>query len=260
MIRDVRQLVSAHDLLREWTGRTLQARYQQSLLGWLWAIVQPAAQTLILAMVFTRVLPVDTGDTPYLLFSYAAMVPWAFLATSLSDMATSIVDNMNLVTKVYFPREALPIASMLARLLDFGIAFALLVVLACYYQVPLLSPALLVLPIVVALQIVLIAGLGLALAAGNVFVRDVRSLLVLGTQLWFYASPVIYPVDAVPESFRRYYLANPMAGIIEAYRAVMVRGEMPDGSLVVAGVTAATVFVIGYSVFKRAEARFADVV
>jgi lipopolysaccharide transport system permease protein len=258
LIAQARGFVGARDLLRQWVTRTIQARYQQSLLGWLWVVIQPIVQTLILALVFTRIVSVDTGPIPYLAFSYIGTVAWAFLASSLTDMTSALVDNMNLVNKIYFPREILPIASMLARLIDFAVAFALFVGLAIYYQLPLLSPALVFLPAVLLVQVLLVSGIGLLCAAGNVFVRDVRSLLILATQTWFYASPVIYPTTAVPSTMLPYYTVNPMVGIIEGYRAVLLHGRPPDTSFLVAAGLSALVFVVGYVQFKRAEHKFAD--
>jgi lipopolysaccharide transport system permease protein len=247
-------------LLGEWTRRTLHARYQQSLLGWLWAIIQPASQAVILSIVFTQLVPIDTGGTPYVAFAYLATVAWTLLAASLADMTTSLVDNMNLVNKIYFPREVLPIAALVARLVDFGVAGALFVVMAFALGIPLFIPGLLLLPVVVAVHLALVAGLGLAAAALNVFVRDVRSVLLLLTQIWFYASPVIYPAEAVPASFRTLYDLNPMVGIIEAYRDLLLRARWPDATLGIAALVSVTVCLAGYALFKRVEFRFADVV
>jgi len=260
MIAAARELLGARDLLWQWTGRTLQARYQQSLLGWLWAFVQPATQAAVFAVIFTYLVPVETGGTPYPVFAYVATTAWAFLAASLTDMTNSLVDNMNLVTKIYFPREVLPVAYMLARLADFAIAAVLFVVIALYYQVPFYPAGLLVLPVVLLVQTVLVVGLGLAAAGMNVFVRDVRSVLVLVMQVWFYASPVIYPIDAVPAHYRALYALNPMVGIIESYRDVLLRARMPDTYLLSAALVATVVFVLGYWFFQRVESRFADIV
>jgi lipopolysaccharide transport system permease protein len=259
MIAHATAFFGAHNLLREWVTRTLRARYEQSVLGWLWAVIQPVAQTAIFAVIFTRIVRVET-DQPYVVFSYAATVPWAFLAASLTDMTSSLVENMNLVNKIYFPREVLPIAGMLARVMDLLVALLLFVGLAFIYDIPLVSPALLLFPFVLFVQILLVAGIGLACAAGNVFVRDVRSVLMLATQLWFYASPVIYPLEAVPASVRPYYMLNPMVGIIEGHRAILLRGEAPDDSLLVAGAMSVVIFAIGYAVFKKVEFKFADIV
>lgn len=260
MVASVTNLFQSKDLLREWTARNIRARYQQSALGWLWAIIQPAAQVAMFAIIFTLILPVDTGDTPYILFAYVAMVPWTFLATSLPDMSNSLVENMSLVTKIYFPREVLPIAAMLARLMDFGVAAILVAFLLLFFRVPLFPLGWLFLPTILAVQLVLMLGLGLAGAALNVFYRDVRSLLVLGLQLWFYASPVIYPVSLVPEWLRPFYSLNPMVGVITAYRNVLLEGRLPDPSFGIAALISLVVFLLGYWFFKRVEFQFADIV
>jgi|MudIll2142460700_1097286.scaffolds.fasta_scaffold21512_1 lipopolysaccharide transport system permease protein len=260
MIAEVKSAFQSKDLLLAWTSRNIRARYQQSALGWLWAVIQPAAQTIIFTFIFTLFVPIDTGDVPYGVFSYVAMVPWAFLAASLNEMSGSIVANMSLVTKIYFQREALPIASMLARFMDFGIAAALLVPLLLYFQIPIYPAGLLFIPVILAIQIMLILGLGLATAAANVFYRDVQSLLALGIQLWFYASPIIYPVTMVPEKLRPFYFLNPMAGILEAYRDVLLNGRLPGMYLIPSTAVALVIFLGGYWFFKRVEYLFADIV
>jgi len=260
MATHVTNLYQARDLLRTWTTRNVRARYQQSALGWLWAVIQPAAQVALFSIIFTLIVPVDTGEIPYVVFSYVAMVPWTFLASSLSDMSDSLVGNMSLVTKIYFPREVLPVAAMLGRLLDFGVAAGLLVILIIFYRVPIFPAGWLFLPLILAVQVVLMLGLGLGLAALNVFFRDVRSLLVLGLQLWFYASPILYPLNMVPEQLRPLYMLNPMAGILEAYRAVLLLGQLPDAYLALSALTSLVLFVIGYWFFKRVEFQFADIV
>ena len=254
------RLLKSRDLLREWTSRNIRARYQQSVLGWFWAILQPTAQVAIYTVVFTLVVRVDTGNIPYVIFSYVAMVPWTLLATALTDMSNSLVDNMTLVNKIYFPREILPLAAMLARLMDFGVAAVLIVILMAVYRIPVFPLGLLFVPLILAIQLVLMLGLGLATAAANVFVRDVRSLILLGLQLWFYASPIIYPVTAVPENLRPYYYLNPMNGIIEAYRDVLLRSQLPGSYLLPAIGISALTFILGYWFFKRVEFQFADIV
>ncbi len=164
--------------------RNVRARYQQSVLGWLWALLQPAGQVAIFTVVFTYVVRVDTGDILYVIFSYVATVPWTFLAMSLTDMSNAVVENMSLVTKIYFPREILPIAAMLARLMDFAVASSIVVILMVAYRVEISLPALLCIPVILIVQLMLVVGLGLLLSAANVFVRDVRSVLALGVQLW----------------------------------------------------------------------------
>jgi len=253
-------LFHSRDLLREWTSRNIRARYQQSVLGWFWAILQPTAQVAIYTVVFTMIVRIDTEKIPYIIFSYVAMVPWTLLSTSLTDMSNSLVDNMTLVNKIYFPREILPVAAMLARLMDFGVAAILVVVLMVVYRIQIFPLGLLFLPIILLIQLVFMLGLGLATAAANVFVRDIRSLIVLGLQLWFYASPIIYPVSAVPENLRPFYYLNPMNGIIEAYRDVLLRSQIPGNYLIPAAVISIVTFILGYWFFKRVEFQFADII
>jgi lipopolysaccharide transport system permease protein len=260
MLTNVKQLINARDLLFAWTGRTIRGRYQQSVLGGLWAIIQPAATVAIFTIIFTRFVPVNTGDTPYVVFSFVAIVPWTLFSASLTDMSGSLIQNMGLVTKIYFPREAIPIAAMLARLLDFAIAFGLIAILIIYYQIPIFPAGWLLLPVILLIQIALIVGLGLAAAALNIFYRDIQPLLTLGVQIWFYASPIIYPVTLVPERLRPFYFLNPMAGILESYRAVLLYETLPGPYLLTAGAVSFVVFVLGYWFFKRVEFLFADIV
>lgn len=249
------------DLLWSWSARTIRGRYQQSVLGWLWAIIQPVTSVLIFTVIFTMFIPVDTGGVPYILFSYTAMVPWTLLSAALTDMSNSLVFNMNLVTKIYFPREILPLAALLARMLDFAIAAALLAVLVLIYQPAVSLPGLLLLPVVLAVQLALIVGLGLALAALNVFYRDVQPFLALGLQLWFYASPIIYPITSVPDWLQPYYFAvNPMAGILESYRNILLYNQPASPWLWVSAVVSVVLLGAGYWFFKRVEFLFADLV
>jgi lipopolysaccharide transport system permease protein len=255
-----KDLYRARDLLWSWTARNVRARYQQSALGWLWAVVQPAAQVTIFTLIFTLFVPVDTGDIPYPVFSYVAIVPWTLLAASLTDMSQSLIANMNLVTKIYFPREILPIAAMLARLMDFGVAAILLVVLMVIYKVVLSPLILLYLPLILAIQLLLMLGLGLASSAANVFFRDVQSLITLILQLWFYASPIIYPVSMVPERLRLLYFLNPMAGVLEAYRDVLLNAQAPGSYLIPSALISLIIFLGGFWFFKKVEFQFADIV
>lgn len=260
MITQAGQLIRARDLIWAWTARTLRGRYQQSALGWLWAIVQPVATVAIFTVIFTRFVPVDTSGVPYILFSYTAVVPWTLLATSITDMAISLVQNMNLVGKIYFPREVLPISVLLARLVDFGISILLLAVLVLFYQRPISFAGLLYLPLILGIQLVLILGLGIGSAALNVFYRDVDPLLKLGVQIWFYASPIIYPMSLVPENWQWLYFLNPMAGVIEGYRDVLIYNRVPGIYLLPSAVVASLIFLIGYWFFKRVEFQFADII
>jgi lipopolysaccharide transport system permease protein len=260
MIATATQLYQARDLLWAWTLRNIRARYQQTSLGWMWAIIQPTAQVLIFTLIFTRFVPIETGSIPYPVFSFVAIVPWTLLAASLTDMSQVLVANMNLVTKIYFPREVLPIAALLARMMDFGVAVGLVALLLVYYRVPAFAQGWLFLPIILAIQLLLVLGLGLASAAANVFFRDVQSLLALGLQIWFYACPIIYPAALVPPALQPLYFLNPMAGVVEAYRGVLLNGQLPGSYLLLSAAAALAIFVGGYWFFKRVEFQFADIV
>lgn len=252
--------LSHRPLLYAWIVRTIRARYKQSFLGGLWAVVQPTVATLIFSLVFTYFVPIDTNGIPYAVFVYAAMAPWTFFTTSLMDMVESLVINMNLVSKIYFPREILPIAALLARLLDFGIASILLIAMMLYYGIAVDPVALLFLPAVIAIQMALALGLGFIGAALNVFYRDVKHLVTLVIQVWLYASPIIYPIERVPEWLQPYYFINPMAGIIQSYRDILLKQQAPGNYLYLSLAIAALILVVGYRFFKKVEFQFADVV
>jgi lipopolysaccharide transport system permease protein len=260
MIANIRKLYLRKDLAWAWTYRIVRGRYQQSILGGLWAIIQPVATVIIFTVIFTFFVPVDTGTTPYIVFSYTAMVPWTLFSSSILDMVDSLVGNMNLVSKIYFPREVLPISSLMARLVDFLISFSLLIIFIIIYRVPIYIPGWLFLPIILLTQVILAFGLGLVGSALNVFYRDVKPIFTLGLQIWFYASPIIYPVSSVPERFRTIYFLNPMAGVIEAYRMVLINQELPGAYFLVSVGIAAGIFLFGYWFFKRVEFQFADVI
>lgn len=248
------------DFLFAWTSRIVRARYQQSILGGLWAVIQPAATVAVFTIIFTRFIPVDTGEIPYVVFSYSAMVPWLLFSTSISDMVEALVMNMNLVTKIYFPRAILVVAALLARLFDFVIAFSILILLMISYRMPVLHTGWLFLPILLAIQLALGLGIGLIGASLNVFYRDIKHMIALGMQLWFYATPIIYPPTLVPEDWRPLYYLNPMAGVIESYRAVLVRGQLPSSTLWISAALALAILAAGYLFFRRVEHQFADVV
>jgi lipopolysaccharide transport system permease protein len=258
--RPLRLLYDRRELLAAWTGRLIRARYRQSILGVLWAILQPLGQVAILTIVFTQLVVIDTGAVPYVLFCYAGIVPWTLSSGATTEMATSLVDNMGLVTKIYFPREILPLAVLAARLLDFLIGFVVLALLigAMGHQGPGLH-WLWLLPLL-ATQLAAITGIGLAGAAIQVYFRDVKHLVVLALQLWFYASPVIYPVSLVPRAVQPLYFLNPMAGVIEGYRSVLLHGRPPDRLLIVSVLVALFLAFAGVRVFRRLEGEFADVI
>jgi lipopolysaccharide transport system permease protein len=260
LLSPVKTLLSSRDLLSAWTMRIIRARYQQSILGGLWAVAQPLAMVTLFTIVFSYFIRVDTGTIPYTVFAYTAMVPWMLFSTSVTDMVDSITVNMNLVSKIYFPREVLVISTLLARLLDFLIAYSILILVMVLFKLPIFLPSWLFLPVIILVQLALGLGIGMIGAALNVFYRDVRHLFALILQLWFYATPIIYPLSLVPENIRSLYFLNPMAGIIEAYRAVIIHGTLPDTSFYISALLALIFLTGGYAFFKRLEYMFADII
>jgi lipopolysaccharide transport system permease protein len=259
-MRSLTELLQYRDLLWLWTLREVQVRYKQSLLGVAWAILQPLALTVIFTVVFSRLVKVDTGDIPYPIFAYVALVPWTFFATSLSFGIASLVNNMNLVTKIYFPREILPLASIGAALLDFLIAALIVGGMMIAYRVPVGVNALWVLPLL-GVQITLSVGVVLIGAAVLVFFRDMRFVIPLLVQVWMYASPIIYPVDLVPERLQNLYFLNPMAGVIDGYRRALLLNQPPRLDALALGLAVSAVLLaLGYWFFKRSEPLFADLI
>lgn len=248
------------DLLITWTFRTIRSRYQQSLLGILWVIFQPLATVAVLTVVFSFIVSVDTGDIPYIVFSYSAIVPWFLLSTSLTDMTESIVTNMNLVSKIFFPREVLVLAALLARLVDYIISIGLLIILMALFGLPIFQLGWIYIPLLLIIQLAMALGLGFLGSAFNTFFRDIRHLVALGIQLWFYATPIIYPVTLVPKRFQSIYYLNPMTPIIEGYRAVFLKGEPPSDTLWISMIISGLILGVGYLVFKRLEPKFADLI
>lgn len=248
------------DLLWLWILREIKVRYKQSLLGIAWAVLQPLALTVIFTIVFSRLVHVDTAGIPYPVFSYVALVPWTFFATSLSFGIASLVNNMNLVTKIYFPREILPLASVGAAFVDFLVSAVILAGMLLLYGIRPGWASLWIIPLL-ALQIALTTGVVLFGAAFLVFFRDVRFVLPLLIQVWMYATPIIYPAGRVPAQFRTLYFLNPMAGIIDGYRRVLLLGELPLPEAIIPGaVVTLGLLIAGYVFFKRSEPVFADLI
>ena len=248
------------DLLRTWAIREIRIRYKQSLLGGLWAVLQPLSVAIIFSVIFSFFVRVPTGGVPYIVFYYAALFPWTFFATSVTTGSRSLVANLNLVTKIYFPREILPLSGVLAALFDFAIAAVLYVALACIYRIS-VGPSIVLLPLLVILQFLFTIPVVLILAALHVLYRDIRFVVPLALQIYMYSTPLIYPVSTIPEKVMPYYMLNPMASIVHAYRLILVYGEWPEpGYLLSAFVVSIVLLVASYAYFVRAARNFADVI
>jgi len=263
MIQRLKKLIDARELLGLLMLRDIRVRYKQSALGVLWAVLQPLSLMLIFTLVFSRFAKIKT-DVPYPIFAYCALLPWTFFASSLTFSIPSLVNNSNLVTKTYFPREVMPMAAIGACLVDFLIASVILVGLMLFYRVPLHATLLLV-PVVLGVQIILTIAIALVGSAMNVFYRDIRYAVPLALQLWMFASPVAYPIEtarsALPSWLLPWYYLNPMAAIINAYRELALYGRLPEAMpLLCSAAFAAGVAALAYAMFKRLEMRFADVI
>lgn len=248
------------DLLRTWTAREIKIRYKQSLLGGLWAVLQPLSVAIIFSIIFSFFIKVPTEGVPHLVFYYAALFPWTLFATAVTTGSNSLVANLNLVTKIYFPREILPLSGVLAALFDFAIASLVYVGLVFIYGVS-IGPSIVLLPLLIIIQLLFTISVVLILAALNVFYRDIRFIVPLGLQIYMYSTPLIYPLSAIPEKIVPFYLLNPMATLIHSYRSILVYSQWPEPVyLASAFLMAVTLFLASYAFFSKAARQFADII
>ena len=248
------------DLFFTLTVHRIKVRYKQSVLGIAWAVLQPLTLMIIYTIIFSYVAKIQTGDTPYALFAFSALLPWTCFATGLSNATHGLVSNAQLVTKVYFPREILPLTYVCAALFDFLVASSVLAAMMIYYRVQLTWNALYIIPILLLLVIFIIAT-SLIFSATQVRFRDVGVALGLLLQLWMFASPVVYPLSAIPQRIRLLYELNPLVGIIENFRRVLLQGIGPDfRSLAISAFISIVLLFAAYIYFKRVEATIADIV
>jgi lipopolysaccharide transport system permease protein len=259
--RPERLSLSAYlELLLNLTRREVKGRYSQSLFGAGWAIAQPLATMAVFTLVFARLGQIPSGGAPYPLFAYAALVPWFFFSNSVTSGTMSLITYRNIVTKTYFPREIVPLAQVSSRLVDLAAASGLFALLMIYYRVG-VGPWGALVPIFFALLVLFTLGVTLATSAGNVFYRDVSPVVQIALQLWLYLTPVAYPLSVVPERYRGFFLLNPLTGVVEGLRSVLVFGREPEWPVV--GISAAlivTIFLLALVLFKKTDKYFADVI
>jgi len=248
------------DLLYFLVWRDIKVRYKQTALGAAWAVLQPLLATLIFSVFFGRLAKIPSNGFPYPVFAYVALLPWQLFAFSLTESANSLVSNQNLIRKVYFPRLVIPLAAVLAGLVDFGIAFlVLLAMLFSYGIVP--TATIVVLPVFLALAVATALAVGLWLSALNVQFRDVRYTIPFLAQIWLFATPVVYPSSLVPERWRALYGLNPMAGVVEGFRWALLGKTTDPGAMIwVSAVVVLIALVGGLVYFRRMESTFADIV
>jgi lipopolysaccharide transport system permease protein len=247
-------------LFIQFTKREFLARYKQSFMGVGWAIMQPLFMMVIFSVIFGRLAKIPSDNIPYPIFSYTALLPWAFLSTSINTGVNSLVSNTSLITKVYFSRELLPFASITTAILDFIIASIIFCAMLLWYRVDLTIYTFLFAPLFV-LQVSMITAIVLILSIWNVRYRDVRYGLPFIIQCWMYASPVVYPLSLVPEKWRTLYLLNPMAGLINSYRLILLQGQPPKLIEILPAIIFAFIGLpLSYFYFKKAEKSFADII
>lgn len=254
------ELWEYRELLYFLTWRDIKVRYKQTVLGAAWAIIQPFFTMVVFSIFFGSLAKVPSDGIPYPIFSYTALVPWTFFANGLNQATNSMVTHANLIKKVYFPRLAVPIARVLAGLVDFLLAFIMLLgIMLVYGIVPTVNA--LWLPLFVLLALVTSLGVGLWLSAMNVQFRDVGYTVPFITQFWLFVTPIAYPSSLLPEPWRTLYGINPMAGVVEGFRWALLDTETAPGPIIfVSSAVALTLLISGAFYFRRMEKTFADVV
>ena len=256
---NLRDLWIYRELMYFLTWREIKVRYKQTLLGAAWAIIQPFFMMVVFTLFFGKLAKVPSEGLPYPLFNYAALLPWTLFAEGITRSSTSLVQDAILVRKVYFPRLVMPLSGILSPLVDFAIAFTMLIGMMFYYGY---SPSIQILwlPLFIILALVTALGVGLWLSAINVKYRDVRYVIPFVIQLWLFGSPVVYSSNLLPERFQIIYGLNPMAGVIEGFRWTLLGTEPPGSLIAISVIIVIVVLISGAFYFRRSEKTFADVI
>jgi lipopolysaccharide transport system permease protein len=257
---NLRELWLYRELIYFLTWRDLKVRYKQTVLGAGWAILQPVLSMIVFSIFFGSLLNVPSEGVPYPIFSYAALLPWGVFAKALNDTGRSLVSNRAMLTKIYFPRMVIPLASVFSSLADFLIAFIVMLGLMLYYRIAPTSN-IWTLPFFLLLAVITALGVGLWLSAMNVLYRDIGYMIPYITQLWFYLTPIVYSSGEVPEEWRFFYALNPMVGVVEGFRwALLGTADAPDPMIAVSATISVVIFISGMFYFRRMERTFADMV
>lgn len=253
----VAELLQYHELLYSFVWRDLRLRYKQTAMGFAWSVMMPVFNMIIFTIIFTRVAPLEV-PMPYPVFAFVGLLPWNFFAASLRFSLGSLVGNSALVTKVYFPREILPLSAVLVSLVDFAVGGLVLVGLMVYYGLP-VSSTILLLPLIILVQVVFTTAIALTLAMANLFFRDVKYLFEPLIMIWMLTTSVVYPMERLGGTLGTILRLNPMTPIIDAYRDVIVYGRVPPaGPLAYAAAVSITGLALAWVVFHRAEYVFAE--
>jgi lipopolysaccharide transport system permease protein len=256
---DLKELWAYRELIYTFASRDIKVRYKQTALGAGWAIIQPLFTMVIFTIIFGAFAKIPSEGIPYPLFSYAALLPWTLFAEGIGRSTSSMITNSNMMTKVYFPRLVMPISGILSPVVDFAVAFIILIGMMLYYGfVPTIN--IVWLPAFIMLALATSLGVGLWLSALNVQYRDFQYTVPFIIQLWLYSSPVVYASSLVPEKYRLIYGLNPMAGVIEGFRWALLGTEPPSSMIFVSVLMVVLILISGAYYFKRMEKTFADVV
>jgi lipopolysaccharide transport system permease protein len=254
------ELWKFRELLFFLTWRDIKVRYKQTALGAAWAILQPVLTMIVFSIVFGGLAKLPSEGIPYPIFTFTALLPWQLFAFALTQSSNSLVGSQNLISKVYFPRLVVPFSSVLAGVLDFAIAFVVLVGMMAFYGIH-LTPAILLLPLFLLLALISALAVGLWLSALNVQYRDIRYVVPFLTQFWMYATPIAYSSSLIPEKWRWLYSLNPMTGVVEGFRwAILGKSSLDVVSLSISAGMVVVLFIGGLYYFKRMEAGFADII
>jgi lipopolysaccharide transport system permease protein len=256
---DPQELFRYRELLYILIWRDLKVRYKQTVLGAAWAIFQPFISMVVFSIFFGGLVKVPSDGLPYPVFVYVGLVPWTFFSNGLSGASNSLIGQSHLISKIYFPRIIIPLSTFGARLVDFAISIVILFGMMLYYNI-MPTAQIAVFPVMIILTLMTAMGVGTLLSALGVTYRDVGHIAPFLVQLWMYATPVIYPVSIVPEKWRWILALNPMAGIIEGYRACLLGRPFNWMEIAISSVMAVTLLAIGVVYFKKVERRFADVI
>jgi len=256
----LRELWEYRELLYFLTWRDIKVRYKQTALGAAWAVIQPFFMMVVFSLFFGKLAGVPSDGIPYPVFAFCGLLPWQLFAHALTESSNSLVGNQNLITKVYFPRLVVPIAAVLGGVVDFAIAFVILLVMMLYFGiVP--GWAIVTLPLFIVLAVTTALAVGLWLSALNVKYRDVRYTMNFLVQFWLFATPVAYPSSLIPEQWRWAYGLNPMAGVVEGFRWALLGKTDPPGALLAVSIAVVVLLLIGgLYYFRKMEQEFADVV
>lgn len=255
----LREVWNYRELLYFLTWRDIKVRYRQTALGAAWAVIQPIFTMLIFTLFFGRLAGIPSDGIPYPIFAFAGLLPWIFFSNAVVNSSNSLVNSVNLITKVYFPRMIIPVAATFAGLLDFGISFVIMVGLFIYYGIG-FSLNLLMFPVLIVLTTLFASGVGMWLSALYVKYRDIRHALPFVMQIWLFASPIIYPASIVPEKWRWLLALNPMGGLIEGFRSSLFNKPFAWTQLAISTVIIFAVLIYAMFYFRKMEKSFADII